>query len=693
MHPLRQSALLLLLALTDSPLLAETTDKAPKTTETYIREMTDLKGLSTFPATGYKTIQFSSYDRKSQVPLAEDWDANADGFGNEPIPGVEEVLKEPAEGEKIGEYLLCDVKSPGVIVRSFTAGINGTLKVYLDDMEKPVYDGPAWQFIHDSWKCFLDRKYHDDPAIKKLFSHQDASYLPMPFARRCRIVWTGRLDQLHFYAIQMRVYPESEKVRTFSPADLEKAMPLIRKAGNIFTSPGKEYPVSKDAKTATFAAQLPPETMVEALSIDGAGCGEYLEVEMEARDLMAALRGTVMYIRFDNCSMPQVESPVCDFFGAGPGVVPYESLPFTITKEGKFSCRLPMPFQKRCQIFFRNYTDKPVKVKGVLKHAPHQWTDDSMYLFAHWRVSNDIASVDPFTYDLPFVCARGKGCFIGTSVMLYNPSPMPSSYGSWWGEGDEKVFVDNESHPSAFGTGSEDYFNYSWSIPHLFQHAYCGQPLDEGPANRGFVVNYRWQFMDRIPFRENFFFYMELKSHLPTRHLSYARLAYYYAVPGATDDHSPIGMADVKLPKRQPWTPGAQLGSYNAKFYPFEEIIKEKDQVSTIEDIFYADGKAVQWKATDAAKTLTCTLDIKQERDYTIRLVTGRTTDSPAISVAIDGKPVKIEGRDEFDLKSDYLKMLRAVACPKMKLSPGKHTITIKQTRPGTAILDFLWVQ
>ncbi len=690
---IQRVALFTLLALSASSLLAATSVPSQKTTATYIREMANLKGLSSFPAREYKTIQFSSYDRTAKVPLAEGWDANADGFGNEPIPGVAAVLKKPVGDEKVGEYLLCDVKSPGVIVRTFTAGMNGSFKIYLDDMDKPIFDGPAWAFLHDSWKCFIDKKYHDDPSVKKLFSNQDSSYLPIPFARRCRIVWTGRLDQVHFYAIQVRVYQEPVDIKTFSPDDLQAAMPLIQKTGKIFVSPGSEYPVSKTAKVEPFQAELPPGKMVEAFNLGTAGCGELLEIELQAKDITAALRGTVMYVRFDNCSMPQVESPVGDFFGAGPGIVPYESLPFTITKEGKFSCRLPMPFQKRCQIFFRNYTSEPVKVKGNFKHTPYKWTDDSMYLFAHWRVSNDIAASDPFIYDLPFVCARGKGCFIGTSVMIYNPSPMPSSYGSWWGEGDEKVFVDNESHPSTFGTGSEDYFNYSWSIPHLFEHAYCGQPLDEGPANRGFVVNYRWQFMDRIPFKQNCFFYMELKSHLPTRNLSYARCAYYYATPGTTDDYSPLGAGDVQLPKRQPWTPGAQLGSYNSVFYPFEDLITNMDQVSLVEDVIYADGKSVQWSPKEAGKTLEVELEIKKSGDYTIHLVTSRTPGAPVISAAIDGKPVKLDGRDEYDLRSDYLKLIRKISCPRMKLSAGKHTITIKQTKPGTVNLDFLWLQ
>ena len=108
--------------------------------------------------------------------------------------------------------------------------------------------------------------------------------------------------------------------------------------------------------------------------------------------------------------------------------------------------------------------------------------------------------------------AQGNGVYVGTAIMLLNPNPIPTPYGSWWGEGDEKIFVDDDVRPSTFGTGSEDYFNYSWSVPDIFSIRIVGSH-DDGPANRGFVVNQRWHVMDAIPFEHRLAFYMELYSH------------------------------------------------------------------------------------------------------------------------------------------------------------------------------------
>ena len=53
---------------------------------------------------------------------------------------------------------------------------------------------------------------------------------------------------------------------------------------------------------------------------------------------------------------------------------------------------------------------------------------------------------------------QGQGHLVGTVLDVENP---PAA--AWWGEGDEKIYVDGEAFPSLFGTGTEDYFGYAWS--------------------------------------------------------------------------------------------------------------------------------------------------------------------------------------------------------------------------------------
>ena len=93
----------------------------PVTTGTLVNEMVDMLRLTYFPDPYFKTVQFSSYDHRSIHPGGTDWFANSDGFGNEPVPNFEDIVREP-DSEGIGEYQICDVKGPGAIVRVWTSG-------------------------------------------------------------------------------------------------------------------------------------------------------------------------------------------------------------------------------------------------------------------------------------------------------------------------------------------------------------------------------------------------------------------------------------------------------------------------------------------------------------------------------------------------------------------------------------------
>lgn len=138
MRRLANFSLMLLVLLPSAKCLAGET----VTTESLLHEMVDMVGLANFPDPEYKTIQFSSYDRRSNLAGGPEWFANSDGFGNEPIPNFEAVLEKP-NAEGVGRYLICDVKGPGAIVRTWTAAISGTIRVTLDDQEQPLFDGPS----------------------------------------------------------------------------------------------------------------------------------------------------------------------------------------------------------------------------------------------------------------------------------------------------------------------------------------------------------------------------------------------------------------------------------------------------------------------------------------------------------------------------------------------------------------------
>ena len=169
-----------------------------------------------------------------------------------------------------------------------------------------------------------------------------------------------------------------------------------------------------------------------------------------------------------------------------------------------------------------------------------------MYFHAKWRTAD--MKTRPF-HDWTYCDLKGKGVFVGDMLSVMNP------VGAWWGEGDEKIFVDGEKFPSWFGTGSEDYYGYAWSNPEPFSHPYHNQTRCDGKgtgATFGLTSVNRFHILDAVPFEKSFRFDMECWHWDPNVTVNYAATSYWYARPGATDDFEPV---DPKVLQNIPGPP------------------------------------------------------------------------------------------------------------------------------------------
>jgi len=148
-----------------------------------------------------------------------------------------------------------------------------------------------------------------------------------------------------------------------------------------------------------------------------------------------------------------------------------------------------------------------------------------MYFGAAWHEYFHIISKDEQGQDLNFVDIKGKGVYAGDQITVFN-----TSY-EWWGEGDEKIFVDGETFPSCFGTGTEDYYGYAFGRPNPFSHPFISQPVGDGnegnSSNGGLTVNMRHRSLDAIPFKQSINANMELW-HWAAAPLNYAITTYWY---------------------------------------------------------------------------------------------------------------------------------------------------------------------
>jgi hypothetical protein len=667
------------------------------TTESLMDEMTDLSRLTRFPSQKYRSVQFSSYDRRSRTVNDSCWFSNEDGFGSEPIPGFEEVLVRP-DSAGTGKYLICDVKGPGAVVRLWSANINGSIRLFLDNTDTPVYDGPAEDFF---WKPLLmlsgsDPGFDYSGTIRQF----DATYFPVPFSGRCRIEWTGDIRKIHFYHVGIRLYDPDVEVETYRISESDHYLEKLREVCAILEKPGNTIKAS-DIKTDT---QIIPDGEKKIIfTSSGSKAITEFSVRLKSPDPEQALRKNVLTIWFDNSSVPQVEAPIGDFFGAAPGLNPYKSLPFTILNDSTMICRFVMPFRDNVKMEMANMSGSDITIQSAVSVGDYSWTEGaSMHFRTRWNIDNGITAsyFYPGSYNVPdilYLMATGKGRIAGAAAYICNPSNATTSWGNWWGEGDEKIFVDNDTFPSFFGTGSEDYFNYSWSSARIFSYPYCGQPRNDGPGNRGYVSNYRWHIIDDILFSNNVAFYMELGHHGTVDNFTYARIIYYYAIPGTLDNYSRITGSDISGVFYSDWKPIAYLGSSGYKYFQAEELLSNSATVKTEENNIASGKRILAWYPRNVSDRLE--FRIKSEKNIAgtnFGLTLRHDPYGGIISVYLNGKPVKIDGKPDVSLFESTREILSNHFSEKVNLNKGINTIVIeaKDTgKSGKVGIDFIWMK
>ncbi len=195
---------------------------------------------------------------------------------------------------------------------------------------------------------------------------------------------------------------------------------------------------------------------------------------------------------WDGRPEPAVEAPVGDFFancfGRRSEVV---SLPVVVEDADSYNCFWPMPFRESARIEIVNQSARPLSllyynIDWIEKPVP----PDTPYFHARYRQEYPVRAGQ----DYVVLQTRGKGHYVGTVLAVRTRSP------AWFGEGDEKIYVDGEAEPSIWGTGTEDYFLSAWGLKRTGT-PYFGVPyFDQWGIVGGHTSAYRWHLADPIVF-------------------------------------------------------------------------------------------------------------------------------------------------------------------------------------------------
>jgi len=198
---------------------------------------------------------------------------------------------------------------------------------------------------------------------------------------------------------------------------------------------------------------------------------------------------------WDGATRPGVEAPVGDFFansfGKRSAVV---SLPVIVEDADSYNCFWHMPFRKSARIEVVNQSEKPIS----LLYYNIDWIkreslpEDTPYFYAQYRQEYPVEHGK----DYVVLDTQGKGHYVGTVLSVRTRSP------SWFGEGDEKIYIDGEEKASIWGTGTEDYFLSAWGLK-TTSTPYFGVPyFDQWGIVGGHTSAYRWHIADPIVFQK-----------------------------------------------------------------------------------------------------------------------------------------------------------------------------------------------
>jgi len=298
-------------------------------------------------------------------------------------------------------------------------------------------------------------------------------------------------------------------------------------------------------------SKIAPGTRRDIFDVKGAGIVTHIWVTIAPPPPALSRHDIILRMYWDGETTPSVEAPIGDFFGQGwDESYRFAALPLAAgPREGRgMVSYFAMPFGTGARIEIENDTEKQIDAfyyyvdYTELASLPadlgrfHAWYNHALTEALpdgenEWSVLGPQEKNTTGERNYLFADIVGKGHYVGVNYYVDNPSVM------WYGEGDDMFFVDGERWPSSLhGTGTEDYFNTSWSPNALFQHPYYGYArVNTGTGWLGRTHVYRFHVADPVYFEKSLRFSIE-HGHDNNLTLDLSSVAYWYQ----TEPHKPF---------------------------------------------------------------------------------------------------------------------------------------------------------
>jgi hypothetical protein len=212
----------------------------------------------------------------------------------------------------------------------------------------------------------------------------------------------------------------------------------------------------------------------------------------------------------------------------------YQSAFLNCSSIRALNCYFAMPFRRSARITVENQGSQ--RIGAFYSNIDYQLVpsvpDRALYFHAQYRQAAPNPAVDEKlnlngAKNYVYMETRGSGQLMGVTLgVLQNRD-------AWMGEGDDMIFIDDETKPAINGTGSEDYFNGAWDFGGrdgslAFAHLYNGAPFIASPeAAGGRYCLYRWHADNPITFKSYLKHTME-HGHANDRADCFYSVAYWY---------------------------------------------------------------------------------------------------------------------------------------------------------------------
>jgi len=540
--------LCLLLALMSFGAFADSYDV---TFKTLLEEMTDPAAHSKWNMPEYTCSQSSSYSRQSITPATakedglfkpesgRDWGIG--WFENHDFANFYKI--DTINGAQ--EFVMHESDKPGCIVKIWMAfmwysdGEGGLVKVYIDGEKTPVIEMDSKKMIGGNGFVGYPFSFYAPAKTENDTWRGNDMFLPIPYAKSCKISYVPYNKSVTpgatglYYSINYRTYKEGTSIESFNNETMKKyAKDLYANAvklTGVLSVQGDE--------SAKSNVKMLSSGKSASIKLRGEKCITSISIKLNSSSNQDALSKSFLRISFDGETT--VDCPVGKFFGIGPRQLANGTFYVKAMSDGMMTAYWVMPFNKSAVVTLVNECNDSVDVDLFqVTYKDSKWDSErSMYFHASWCESQKLDC--SIKKDYNFVSIKGKGRFVADGLTIYNYYP-DSSGGNWWGEGDEKIFVDGESFPSHFGTGTEDYYCYAYCRPQPFSFPFISQPIGDGNKNPGLSVNNRYRLLDDIPFEKSFDFFMEVWHPYggDGAIMDYSPATFWYAFKGSEWSHN-----------------------------------------------------------------------------------------------------------------------------------------------------------